>query len=220
MRYLCVVSFFVVQNYIPQKVNFICHFPDSRLGEAGAYPDKVSGAKNLAVTSSTVVGGGKTIISSFDKMRCKEISITTKQKTGGTFIMKKQEKLAVRVMESVNEFTQWNFQLKQEGNIYFVGTELRNQDGQEITIFYLIGEEEAELQVTSTNSKYDDEFVNKKVNEILREYPVYTMGNGKEHISIKSPMTLEVLDKDMVIIIRKRMVDMVQAMTDIIKQQK
>ena len=36
--------------------------------------------------------------------------------------MNRQKELAVKVMELVNEFTHWNFQMMQEGSIYLVGT--------------------------------------------------------------------------------------------------
>lgn len=54
--------------------------------------------------------------------------------------MSRQRQIAMKVMEYANEFTHWNFQMEQEGNSYLVGTALSNQKGQEITIYYLIGE--------------------------------------------------------------------------------
>ncbi len=134
--------------------------------------------------------------------------------------MSKQKELAVKVMEYANEFTHWNFQMEQEGNIYLVGATLGNQKGQELTIYCLIEEGWAELQVISMNSKYDFDFLQKKINETALRYPVYAMGIEDEGISIKSPMSLEVLDRDMSVIIRERMVDMLQAMTDIINFNK
>ena len=134
--------------------------------------------------------------------------------------MNKQKELAVKVMELANAFTGWNFQMEQEDNFYLVGTTLSNQKGQEMTVYYLIGENWAELQVISTNNEYNLKFLKKKINEIALNYPVYAMGVGEDSISIKSPMLLDVLDRDMAVIIRKRMVDMMQAMTDIINHCK
>ena len=130
--------------------------------------------------------------------------------------MNRKKELAVKVMEFANEFTHWNFQVEQEGNLYLVGTTLSNENGQEIAIYYLIGESCAELQVISMNNKFDYEFLKKKINKIARRYPVYAMGIGDDSVSIKSPMLLEVLNRDMAVIIRERMVDMIQAMTDIL----
>lgn len=134
--------------------------------------------------------------------------------------MNKQKELAVKVMELANAFTGWNFQMEQEENLYLVGTTLSNQKGQEMTIYYLIGENWAELQVISTNNQYDLQFLEKKINEIALNYPVYAMGLGEDSISIKSPMLLEVLDRNMAVIIRKRMVDMLQTMTDVLNFHK
>lgn len=130
--------------------------------------------------------------------------------------MSRQRQIAMKVMEYANEFTHWNFQMEQEGNSYLVGTALSNQKGQEITIYYLIGGGLAELQVISMNNKYDFGFLQKKLNEIALRYPVYAMGIGDEGISIKNPMPLEVLEKDMPAIVRERMLDMLQGMTDIL----
>lgn len=66
------------------------------------------------------------------------------------------------------------------------------------------------------NNKYDFGFLQKKLNEIALRYPVYAMGIGDEGISIKNPMPLEVLEKDMPAIVRERMLDMLQGMTDIL----
>lgn len=134
--------------------------------------------------------------------------------------MSKQKELAIRVMELANALTGWNFQMEQEEDLYLVGTTLSNQKGHEVTIYYLIGENWAELQVISMNNKYDLQFLKKKINEIALNYPVYAMGMGEDSISIKSPMLLEVLDRDMAVIIRKRMVDMLQTMTDVLNFHK
>ena len=48
--------------------------------------------------------------------------------------MNRQKELAVKVMELVNEFTHWNFQMMQEGSIYLVGTTLCSQKGQEMNV--------------------------------------------------------------------------------------
>lgn len=126
----------------------------------------------------------------------------------------------MKVMEYANEFTHWNFQMEQEGNSYLVGTVLGDQEGREIAIFYSIGGYGAELEIISTNNKYVFDFMQKKLNEIALRYPVYAMAVGDEDISIKKPMSLEALDRDMSFIIRERMVDMLQAMTDIINFNK
>lgn len=130
--------------------------------------------------------------------------------------MNREKEIALKVMEFVNEFTHWNFQMEQEGNLYLVETILSNQRGQEIAIRYLIGGSWAELQVISMNNKYDFELLEKKINRIALRYPVYGMGIEDNSVSIKSPMLLEVLDRDIAVIIRERMVDMIQAMTDIL----
>lgn len=129
--------------------------------------------------------------------------------------MSRAKELAVKLMKYANEITHWNFLMEQEEDVYFVGTAFRNQRGQEMGIYYLIGEGMAELQVISMNSRYDYGFLKKKVNEIALEHPVYAMGMGDNNIAIKSPMLLEVLDRDMATIVRKRMVAMLQAMADI-----
>ena len=58
--------------------------------------------------------------------------------------MGRQKELAIKVMELVNEFTHWNFQMIQEGNIYLVGTTLYNQKGQEMNVYYKIVDEKAQ----------------------------------------------------------------------------
>lgn len=130
--------------------------------------------------------------------------------------MRTQKKIAVEVLELANEFTGWNFGIAQNGSTYFVGTTLHNQKGQAMTIYYLIGEEEAQLTVFSQNCKYNDCNVNERIQAIPLEYPVYVVGMGKNILSINSPMPIEVLNNHMGTIVLKRMVDMVQAMTDII----
>lgn len=130
--------------------------------------------------------------------------------------MSKQKELALKVMKLANEFSHWNFYIEQGKSSYFVKTALKNQKGQEITICYEIAEELAELQIISINSKYDYGFLQKKVNVIGHRYPVYAMGVGDRNISIVSPMPLGVLDRYMAVIVRKRMVDMLDAMADII----
>ena len=128
--------------------------------------------------------------------------------------MSNQKKLAVKVMEYANEFTGWNFGIEQRDNTYLVGATLSNEKGQEIAVYYLIGKGKAELQVISMNNKYDYEFIKKKINKVTRGYPVCAMGMEQNSIIISSPMPLEVLDRDMTVIIRKRMTDMIQLMTD------
>ncbi len=130
--------------------------------------------------------------------------------------MSKQKELAMKVMGIANEFTHWNFQMEQEGNIYLVGTTLSNQKGQELTIYYLIGEEEAQLTVISPNCRYDDCNINEKVHAIPLEYPVYVVAMGNISLSLNSPMPIGVLDSQMGTIVLKRMPDMIQAMTDIV----
>lgn len=130
--------------------------------------------------------------------------------------MNQQKELAVKVMKFANEFSHWNFQIEQGKGSYFVKTALKDQKGQEITICYEIAEELAELQVISMDSRYDFEFLQKKVNVIGHRYPVYAMGVGDRNISIVSPMPLGVLDRYMPVIVRERMIEMFQTMTDII----
>ena len=130
--------------------------------------------------------------------------------------MKRQKELAVKVMEVANQETGWNFQLDHEEDVYLVGTAFRNQKGHEIAIYFLIGENMAELQVISINSKYDYEYLVKKINETALRYPVYAMGVGDNDIAIKSPILLEALDRYVANIIRRRMIDMIQTMKDII----
>lgn len=130
--------------------------------------------------------------------------------------MNQQKKLAIKVMALANDFTGWGFQMKQEDNIYLVWTELHNQKGQDMEIYYLIGEEGAQLMVLSPNCRYDDCYVNERVNAIPLEYPVYSLEMGKNSLSINSPMPLEVLDSQMGTIVLRRMADMAEAMTDII----
>lgn len=130
--------------------------------------------------------------------------------------MSKQKELAVKVMKLANEFSHWNFQIEQGKSSYFVKTALKNQKGQEITICYEIAEELAELQIISINSKYDYGFLQKKIDGLGLNYPVYAMGVGDRNISIVSPIPSELLDRYMAVIVRKRMVDMLDAMAEII----
>lgn len=130
--------------------------------------------------------------------------------------MSKQKELAVKVMKFANETTHWDFQMEQAGNSYFIMTAFRNQKGQEITICYQIEKDMAELQVISINSRYDYEFLQKKIDGLGLNYPVYAMGVGDRNISIVSPIPSELLDRYMAVIVRKRMVDMLDAMADII----
>ena len=129
--------------------------------------------------------------------------------------MNRKEYFALKVMELASEFTGWDFQMEKDGNSYLVGTALSNQQGQEIFIYYLIEECCAELRVISLNNKYDYEILKKKINKIALRYPVYAMGVGENGICIHSPMSLDILDRDMTVIIRERMVDMIQAMTEL-----
>lgn len=134
--------------------------------------------------------------------------------------MNKQKELAVKVMKFANEFTHWNFQMKKEGDIHLVGTTLSNGKGQEIAIYYLIGESCAELRIISMDNKYDYGFLESKIKKMALRYPMYAMGVDENIISINSPILLEVLERDMADIISKRMVDMLQAMTDILNFDK
>lgn len=138
----------------------------------------------------------------------------------GESFMNKQKELAVKVMKFANEFTHWNFQMEKEGNIYIVGTTLSNDKGQETAIYYLIGEGCAELKVVSVDNKYDYGFLKRQTKKIAKRYPIYVMGVEGDSISINSPILLEVLERDMADIISKRMVDMLQAMTDILNYDK
>ena len=65
------------------------------------------------------------------------------------------------VMELVNEFTHWNFQMMQEGSIYLVGTTLCSQKGQEMNVCYKIEDEKVQLNVFVSDVEYDDDFVHK-----------------------------------------------------------
>ena len=105
-------------------------------------------------------------------------------------------------------------------DFYHVGTTLNNEKGQEMAIYYLIGDGWVELMVISMNGKYDQKSLQGKINKIALRYPVYAIGIGDDNIAINSPMPLEVFDRDMAIIIRERMVDMIQEMTDILNSHK
>ncbi|MCX4297546.1 MAG: hypothetical protein OSJ73_11000 [Lachnospiraceae bacterium] len=134
--------------------------------------------------------------------------------------MKREKELAIKVMKFANEFTHWNFKMEQNVDFYHVGTTLNNEKGQEMAIYYLIGDGWVELMVISMNGKYDQKSLQGKINKIALRYPVYAIGIGDDNIAINSPMPLEVFDRDMAIIIRERMVDMIQEMTDILNSHK
>lgn len=134
--------------------------------------------------------------------------------------MNKQKELAVKVMKFANEFTHWNFQIEKEGDIHIVGTILSNGKGQETAIYYLIGEDCAVLKVVSMGNKYDYGFLESQVKKMAMKYPIYAMGVEGDSISINSPILTGVLERDMADIISKRMVDMLQAMTDILNFDK
>lgn len=130
--------------------------------------------------------------------------------------MSREKELAVKVMEFANEFTNWNFQMEKEGNIHLVGTALKNREGSIMTIYFIVGEEDAQLSVVLENCRYDDMFANKKIKELEMKYPVDVLKAGNNIISIHSLMPSEVLDRNISVIIMKRMVDMVQTITDIL----
>ena len=130
--------------------------------------------------------------------------------------MNNQKEIAVKVMKLANDFTNWGFQMKKEDDAYLVWAELYNQKGNKMVIYYVVGEEESQLMVLSPNSRYDDCYVNERINAIPLEHPIYATGMGKYSLSINSPMSTEVLDSQMGAIVLKRMADMAEAMTDII----
>lgn len=130
--------------------------------------------------------------------------------------MNKQKELAVKVLEHANETTHWDFQMEQVGDSYLIMTAFRNQRGQEMTVCYQIGKDMTELQVISINSRYDYGFLQKKVNGLGLSCPVYGVVAGDKNLAIVSPIPSELLDRYMPVVVRKRMVDMLDAMADII----
>lgn len=130
--------------------------------------------------------------------------------------MTKQRELAVKVMKFANETTHWDFQMEQVGESYLITTAFRNQRGQKMAVCYQIGEDMAELQVISMNSRYDYESLQKRVNGLGLSCPVYGVVAGDKNLAIVSPIPSELLDRYVAVIVRKRMVDMLDAMADII----
>mgnify|MGYP006972691524 CR=1 FL=1 len=130
--------------------------------------------------------------------------------------MDRQKELAVKVMELVNEFTHWNFQMIQEGNIYLVGTTLYNQKGQEINVYYKIVDEKAQLDVFVSKFEYDCDFVYKKIKELAQKFIVGMVGVNGEMLILESMMPLQFFESNMHIIVMKRMTDMLETMTEIV----
>lgn len=119
-------------------------------------------------------------------------------------------------MELVNEFTHWNFQMIQEGNIYLVGTTLYNQKGQEINVYYKIVDEKAQLDVFVSKFEYDCDFVYKKIKELAQKFIVGMVGVNGEMLILESMMPLQFFESNMHIIVMKRMTDMLETMTEIV----
>lgn len=130
--------------------------------------------------------------------------------------MGRQKELAIKVMELVNEFTHWNFQMIQEGNIYLVGTTLYNQKGQEMNVYYKIVDEKAQLDVFVSKFEYDCDFVRKKVKELAQKFIVGMVGVNGEMLILESMMPLQFFESNMHIIVMKRMTDMLETMTEIV----
>lgn len=120
--------------------------------------------------------------------------------------MGRQKELAVKVMELVNEFTHWNFQMIQEGNIYLVGTTLYNQKGQEMNVYYKIVDEKAQLDVFVSKLEYGCDFVNKKVKELAQKFIVGMVGVNGGMLILESMMPLQFFESNMHVIVMERMI--------------
>ena len=130
--------------------------------------------------------------------------------------MNRQKELAAKVMKLANDFTGWNFQMHKDGSIYYVETELHNQKGQNMKIYYLIGKENAQLMVLSTDGRYDGRYAGERIEAMPLGYSAYSMEMGAYSLAINSSIPIDVLDSQMGTIVMKRMTDMAEAMTDII----
>lgn len=192
-----------------------CYFPDSRQGKAG-YTRQGAGAKRPAVTSSTVVDGGIIAMSGYDKVSSIPTTEYRKKLVKEIFNMNRQEELSINVMELANEFTNWDFKLIQEGEIYLVGTTLSNQTGQEMNVYYKIVGEKAQLDVFVSEFEYDGDFVDKKVNELAQKFSIGVAGVDGRILILESKMPLQVFESEMHVIVMERMTAMVEAMTEII----
>ncbi len=130
--------------------------------------------------------------------------------------MNRQKELAVKVMELVNEFTHWNFQMMQEGSIYLVGTTLCSQKGQEMNVCYKIEDEKVQLNVFVSDVEYDDDFVHKKVKELAQKFAVGVAGVNGWMLTLENVMPLQFFESNMHVIVMERMTDMLEAMTEIV----
>lgn len=132
--------------------------------------------------------------------------------------MNRELALANKVMKEANDFTGWGFSVVPQGNKYLVGTSLERKAGQVLNIVFEIRRNGVEINTFIPECKYDEKLASKILEKL--EFPVEAKGTNGEMLIIKSKIPFELLESDTIIIVRKMMVSMVDAMTKIITGKK
>lgn len=137
-------------------------------------------------------------------------------------LMKKQETLAKKLLEQANELTRWNFQISKNDDVYFVETMICNNAKGKIFATFKIADWYVLLKIWSPECRYDSDFVYKKLVElscgdrIVNKYGIYSTTFGKDGMCLNTPIPLEVMENNMVTVVKGLMINMIGTMAEII----
>lgn len=129
--------------------------------------------------------------------------------------IKKGRKLACKIMEYVNAFTPWDFWIYTNGEWYGIGTMAK--DDPVMIISFVIREDGVQLLAVADGCKFDTESVRDKIDAKNLNFAVFPK-EMEEAYAIVTSMSLDELDNEAPIIVRKKIPAMLQIMDGLIHE--